>query len=305
MRFRLSQIVQFTLIAGVLCFGGCSSGEISLRTNVTEGLIGKQKIKVYLTEITGTDEQTFRQELSAALSKDSNVVLEPYGVLPDSTGDSSSAIQGIVISGVHNTREDSRIVRDASVDGGGERSETDHVSEFQYTLRDAESMDELSSGVVKCTETTSGHSSSSFGSIIGGIFHALADLITSQDSRRRRQTIDEFVRSIKIHTETRNIILYNDMDLPELKEGIDSARFGNWKKAAVCFQAAVENYPKHNALYKAYYNLGMAYECTNEYEKALTAFSLANELHPADRFTSEIEYCERSSRYSEWRENGK
>ena len=101
------------------------------------------------------------------------------------------------------------------------------------------------------------------------------------------------------------ISLPGEMDLPELKEGIDSARSGNWKKAAVCFQAGVENYPKQKDLYKAYYNLVMAYECIIEYEKAMTAFSLANELHQDARFQSEIEYCERSSRCLEWREKGK
>lgn len=305
MQFQLLKIIRFTLIAGALCLCGCSTGEILLQTNVNEGFIGSRKIKVYLAEITGSDEQTFRQELSAALSKDSNVVLQPYGMLPDLAGDTSSAGQGIIISGIHDLYENSRTLHDASVEGGGERMETDHVSEFQYTVRDAVSMEELSSGDVQCTETTSGHSSSSWGSIIGGIFRALSDLIVAPDTRRRLRTIDEFVRSIMIHTETRNIILYSEKDLPELKEGIDSARSGNWKKAAVCFQAGVENYPKQKDLYKAYYNLGMAYECIIEYEKAITAFSLANELHQDARFQSEIEYCERSSRCLEWREKGK
>ena len=193
-------------------------------------------------------------------------------------------------------------LHDASEEGGGERTEINHVNEFQYTVRDAVSMDELSSGVVQCTETFSNPPSSSWGSIIGGLFHALADLLATPNTRRNRQTIDEFVRSIRIHTETRDIILYNDKDLPELKEGIDSARIGNWGKAAACFQSAVENNPKQNVLYKAYFNLGITYECISEYEKALTAFSLANELHPDGRFKSEIEYCERSSRCLEWRE---
>ena len=77
------------------------------------------------------------------------------------------------------------------------------------------------------------------------------------------------------------------------------------EESSCMFSGGVENYPKQKDLYKAYYNLGMAYECIIEYEKAMTAFSLANELHQDARFQSEIEYCERSSRCLEWRENGK
>jgi len=52
-------------------------------------------------------------------------------MLPDLAGDTSSAGQGIIISGIHDLYENSRTLHDASVEGGGERMETDHVSEFQ------------------------------------------------------------------------------------------------------------------------------------------------------------------------------
>jgi hypothetical protein len=302
MRFQLHKAIMPVLTAAAFFLDGCSTGDVFLTMNVTEGFVGKRKTEVYIAEITGNDSNIFRQEISTALAVDSNVVLKSYGIIPDSIGSASIDTPGIVVSGEHNVRWN---FRTASDEGEGFVTENEHVDEFQYRVVDAASAEELSSGTITHSDVASHNDShvGFLGMIIGSFVHVFSDMAFSPDAGRRRQTIDDFVRSVTVHTETRNVALYRDEKFPELQEGIDSACSGNWKKALLCFQSAVEKYPEQADLAKAYYNLGIAYECTHEFEKALTALSLANELCPECRAGSEQEYCERLSRVYEWREN--
>ena len=80
----------------------------------------------------------------------------------------------------------------------------------------------------------------------------------------------------------------SDGDIPDLQMGVNMAKVGNWDNAISYFQRAVKENP---GSWKAHYDLGMAYECTGDYEIAIERLTTAYSLNPKNSIQTEIAYC--------------
>jgi tetratricopeptide (TPR) repeat protein len=96
--------------------------------------------------------------------------------------------------------------------------------------------------------------------------------------------------------------LFEEKDIPELKEGVEFARKGHWAAAIARFQAGAESHPKSEALHKAYFNLGVAFEYNHDFDKALTSLRLADELAPQEGYAAEIDHCRWFARQYRWQQ---
>jgi hypothetical protein len=99
----------------------------------------------------------------------------------------------------------------------------------------------------------------------------------------RGAVVDRFMRAILPHQEYVTANFQKDSDLPQLEGGIGWAERGEWKKAQDSFNAAIADSEKNpkiksDQLGKAYWNLGLAYEYSGDYDKATTTVQKAYDL---------------------------
>ena len=91
---------------------------------------------------------------------------------------------------------------------------------------------------------------------------------------------------------TENVAVSFAMDdkMPELKHGYDMAKIGDWDEAITIFQSAVEKY-KHsrNKVDKAYYNLGLGYMVTNQFDEARENFEIAYRIQAEDKYARALQ----------------
>ena len=99
-------------------------------------------------------------------------------------------------------------------------------------------------------------------------------------------TVATFIKMIAPYTEYVNVTFAkNDSKLPELEKGVAFAKAGQWNDAIEQFKAAATKAPTHQG---AYWNLGLAYEYTNQFEKAEESFKTANRIQSCDKCATEI-----------------
>lgn len=113
-----------------------------------------------------------------------------------------------------------------------------------------------------------------------------------------RDNIATFVRAISPWAETVMIPFVKDSAIPDLERGINQAKMGEIQEALKIFASsawAAENNAKikPEVIAKAYWDLGLAYEYTYEYDKAIEAFKKAYALAPRDRYIKEMSNAER------------
>ena len=104
----------------------------------------------------------------------------------------------------------------------------------------------------------------------------------------RNDIISQFMRTIAPYTIMVNMSFTKDKEIPDLEQGINMAKVGNWDSAIEYFQGAVDNFPSS---WKAHFDLGLAYECTGEYEKAIEELNTAYSLNPKSSIANEISQC--------------
>lgn len=112
----------------------------------------------------------------------------------------------------------------------------------------------------------------------------------------RRTVVRRFVNKISPHWENVNVRFLTDSDLPELESGVSYAKIREWDRAIEIFQSASEKYGGHKSQHKAYYNLGVAYEYSSQFEDAITALRKAYDLEPDSDYMDEMENCRRRER---------
>jgi curli biogenesis system outer membrane secretion channel CsgG len=101
-----------------------------------------------------------------------------------------------------------------------------------------------------------------------------------------RQAVATFVREIAPHSEVVTVrFAKNETKLPEMQNGINYARAGQWGNAAEQFETAVRKEPYNQG---AWYNLGLAYEYTCRFNEAESAFKKATEIQPCQQCIYEI-----------------
>ena len=112
------------------------------------------------------------------------------------------------------------------------------------------------------------------------------------------QNVTKFVKAISSWTEIVQAPFRKDGDLPALEAGVNQAKIGDMQGAAETFQAAAKDAemnpkvsPKTIAM--AYWNLGLAYQYSDEFDKAITAFNKSCLLDPSDECTRAIGNCQK------------
>ena len=91
----------------------------------------------------------------------------------------------------------------------------------------------------------------------------------------RTQIIRSFMRMIVPYTERVYISFETDKKIPELERGFRMVKLGNWDTALDIFQRVTETYPNSPLVHKAYYNLGLSYMYTDQFDQARTALEEA------------------------------
>ena len=91
----------------------------------------------------------------------------------------------------------------------------------------------------------------------------------------RTQIIRSFMRMIVPYTERVYVSFETDKEMPELERGFRMVKLGNWDAALDIFQRVTETYPNSPLVHKAYYNLGLGYMYTDQFDQARTALEKA------------------------------
>jgi tetratricopeptide (TPR) repeat protein len=281
---------------------GCSTGWIAVDFRTTEGYVDRGKIEVYLSDITGESAEEFRKELADALYSNGRFLPQQYGKLPPVLPDSMISIPSIIITGHHDTHEQTNTYTEKSGEKEKKIEEITDIDEFHYSILDGTTVQEMDQGTVQYISVSKQEKkeTSFLGSIFGGIVKTIGENLLGIKSHRRGQTINDLVASLMAHTSIRRISFYEDDDLPELEEGAHLIAKGNYAGAISKFQMATEKYPSSESVYKAYYNLGVVFEYDYQFEKALVSLRIADELHPAENFKQEMAYCEFFARRYDW-----
>lgn len=112
-------------------------------------------------------------------------------------------------------------------------------------------------------------------------------------SLARNIIIGDFMKKIAPYTERIKTSLYKDGDMPELEQGINMTLVDNWQETVSLFKTAVEKYKGTENAYKAYFNLGWAYEYTQAFPEAKENLNKAYSLKNDSDIANEIANCKR------------
>jgi tetratricopeptide (TPR) repeat protein len=118
------------------------------------------------------------------------------------------------------------------------------------------------------------------------------------ETTARTAVVDRFMRAILPHQEYVTANFQKDSDLPQLEGGIGWAERGEWKKAQDSFNAAIADSQKNpkiksDQLGKAYWNLGLAYEYSGDYDKATATVQKAYDLSNDRSMLAELDNIKR------------
>ncbi len=107
-----------------------------------------------------------------------------------------------------------------------------------------------------------------------------------------------FYKAISPWNETVQVPFQTDKTIPELETGVNKMKIGETAQAIELFAGAAKNAEgnpgvKPKAIAAAYWNLGLAYEYTDEFEKAIEAFKKGHSFNAASQYLDEIRNVER------------
>jgi len=105
--------------------------------------------------------------------------------------------------------------------------------------------------------------------------------------------LEKFVKAITPWNEMVMVPFKTDGNIPDLERGVNMAKIGELNEAVKIFQFAAKAAEgnakiKPKSIAKAYWNLGLAYEYSYNYDNAVVAFKKAYALDPKDEFSKEI-----------------
>ncbi len=112
-------------------------------------------------------------------------------------------------------------------------------------------------------------------------------------ARCRQQLAADFAKVIAPYQVQVSVVLLSDDDFPELEQGVNFARLGNWDQALARFGEALaraEGDPEVDAEAKAmiHYNLGIGYGYSGRYAEGIRALELAYSLDPEPRYLQQV-----------------
>lgn len=102
---------------------------------------------------------------------------------------------------------------------------------------------------------------------------------------------DAFAAVIAPHTVQETVELLDDGDLPELERGNNMAKIGEWQKALGEYSAAAEKLPgkfSSEDQAKVYYDIGIAYGYSGDYDRGVEELKRAYALEADDRTAQQI-----------------
>ena len=91
----------------------------------------------------------------------------------------------------------------------------------------------------------------------------------------RAQLVQSFIRVIVPYTEMVRVAFETDDKMPELERGYNMVKEGNWDAAIDLFSQTTEIYSNSPLVHKAYYNLGVSYMYTDQFDQGLSALEEA------------------------------
>lgn len=281
---------------------GCATGTTTLEMSRIAGFVSASPGKLYVEHIGGEDSSAFRDQLYKAFSDDGRLATEGYGIIPPEMPESAANTPTLILSGTYSTDKDTRHFTEGSGENEKKYKETTEIHEFRYLIRDAFTGEELDANVARYDDVTKeeDRGESFLGAIIGDAIKGALENLVGIESGYRERLARIFATSLHLHQEKRIVGLLQDKDIPELEEGIEFVRKGNWTAAIAKFQAGAENHPNSQVLHKAYFNLGVAFEYNHEFDKALKSLRLADELAPREQYAAEIDYCQWFARQYRW-----
>ena len=103
----------------------------------------------------------------------------------------------------------------------------------------------------------------------------------------RREMIKAFVRMITPRMESVRVAFETDGKIPLLQQGFGKIRVGNWQAAIDLFRQGTES-PQSEVVHKAFYNLGLAYLYTDEFDKSRIAFREAYARKPDKKYVQAL-----------------
>lgn len=117
-------------------------------------------------------------------------------------------------------------------------------------------------------------------------------------SRCAAQNASVFVKAVSPWSEYVRVPFEKDGKIPELEKGIAQATVGNTNEAIGTFKACIKNYEanpktKPESLAKIYWNMGLVYEYTGQFERASASLKKAYEISREQRFLAELQNVER------------
>lgn len=111
------------------------------------------------------------------------------------------------------------------------------------------------------------------------------------------ENVTKFMKAISPWTEIVQAPFRKDGDLPSLEAGVNQAKIGDMQGAAETFRASAKSAemnpkvsPKIIAM--AYWNMGLAYQYSDDFDKGIAAFKKSCALDPSDECTQAIINCE-------------
>jgi tetratricopeptide (TPR) repeat protein len=118
------------------------------------------------------------------------------------------------------------------------------------------------------------------------------------EQQARQAVIARFMKAIVPHTEYQEANFQKDGDIPQLEGGIGYAQRGDWKQAQEVFNTAVQDAEKNVKLKsgqvaKCYWNLGLSYEYSGQYDKANDMINKAYRLSNDQAMLVELDNVKR------------
>lgn len=109
----------------------------------------------------------------------------------------------------------------------------------------------------------------------------------------REQIVQSFIRVIVPYTEMVSVAFETDDKMPELERGFNMVKEGNWDAAIDFFSQTTEIYSNSPLVHKAYYNLGLGYMYTDQFDQGLSALEEAYAIKAEGKYQKAIEALDR------------
>lgn len=193
------------------------------------------------------------------------------------------------------------------------REHTHRSVEAELVMRGTFKVTDVSTGQVVVAKTVEAKRGSSrlehaATQVLGALFNAAVDVDhdtedpppdrAKLEDEARTELVGNFIRAIAPQQELVEVSFALDGDLPQLQQGMNWAKHGDWTKAQQLFAdaihaAEISGKISNKTLAKAYYDQGLSYEYAGDYDKAIPSLQKAFDLTFDDKFLDEIDNTKR------------